>query len=308
MVCPEFDFDLAVFFQSNLPFMFKYDGRRLMELASVHNGICLDTIWQGTGIKYKWQCHVGHQWMATATNVKYGQWCPHCYGNFKKNTEFLKDVAARRGGKCLSTTYTDIKGKYSWECHLGHQWMAAGEAVQRGQWCPHCSGNARKDIEWLRGLAERRNGKCLSTSYVNNPSKYLWECRAGHTWIASANNVARGTWCPSCHYKASKAQIFIYDIVRRRFSDAILCDRTTLKLFSPNPSVPYELDISIPSLRKAIEYDGTYWHSLQDAKERDKKKNTAIKSAGYSLLRLKEEDGMETNARLALDFVLGPAF
>lgn len=47
-----------------------------------------------------------------------------------------------------------------------------------------------------------------------------------------------------------------------------------------------ELDIFIPSLKRAIELDGDYWHSSPERKKTDKRKNKECADAGIKLLRL----------------------
>jgi very-short-patch-repair endonuclease len=49
-----------------------------------------------------------------------------------------------------------------------------------------------------------------------------------------------------------------------------------------------ELDVWIPSLNSAIEFDGTYWHKDPVAKRRDAKKNKQCKAAGIALMRVPE--------------------
>ena len=49
----------------------------------------------------------------------------------------------------------------------------------------------------------------------------------------------------------------------------------------------YELDIYIPSLKVAVEYDGYYWH--KDKKKNDLTKNRMCKRDGIKLYRIREE-------------------
>lgn len=56
---------------------------------------------------------------------------------------------------------------------------------------------------------------------------------------------------------------------------------------------PMELDIWIPDLNIGIEYDGDYWHSLDDMKERDIKKDKICFEKGIRLLRIKESEYVE---------------
>jgi len=50
----------------------------------------------------------------------------------------------------------------------------------------------------MQQFAKRKGGKCLSEEYINAKTKLEWECRKGHRWFATPDNVTRGTWCPIC--------------------------------------------------------------------------------------------------------------
>jgi len=64
-------------------------------------------------------------------------------------------------------------------------------------------------------IAHNRLGKCLSKSYKNAHTKLLWECKLGHRWYASYNNVKRGTWCNICSTKraANKLKLQLNDAI-----------------------------------------------------------------------------------------------
>ena len=79
----------------------------------------------------------------------------------------------------------------------------------------------------------------------------------------------------------------IFDLVRSRFTDTQERKRGLLH----NKS--FELDIYIPSLKKAIEFDGDYWHKSEWAikhniPERDARKNRECKEVGIALFRILE--------------------
>lgn len=61
---------------------------------------------------------------------------------------------------------------------------------------------------------------------------------------------------------------------------------------------PMELDIYIPSLKLGIEYDGTYWHNLENMKLRDQKKDNICKDKGIKLLRVTEDDWIKNNDQI----------
>jgi len=55
------------------------------------------------------------------------------------------------------------------------------------------------NINEISKLAESKNGKLLSTKYINSRQKYKWQCSQGHIWKATVNSVrGHGTWCPTC--------------------------------------------------------------------------------------------------------------
>jgi hypothetical protein len=54
-----------------------------------------------------------------------------------------------------------------------------------------------------------------------------------------------------------------------------------------------ELDIYIPGLKAAIEYNGNYWHSKPDSIKRDAEKRQQAEQAGIRLLVVTEDASLE---------------
>ena len=54
----------------------------------------------------------------------------------------------------------------------------------------------------MQQIAESRGGECLSKKYINNHSRLTWQCKDGHIWKATPNNVKSGSWCSTCIGKA----------------------------------------------------------------------------------------------------------
>ncbi|KKL86043.1 hypothetical protein LCGC14_1948640, partial [marine sediment metagenome] len=46
-------------------------------------------------------------------------------------------------------------------------------------------------------------GKCVSTEYINNRTKMLWECKNGHQWWAKFAHIKSGHWCRQCTHKVN---------------------------------------------------------------------------------------------------------
>jgi hypothetical protein len=107
-------------------------------------------------------------------------------------------MAAEHGGTCLSRRYVNARAKLRWRCGHGHEWKAAWTNIQSGHWCPTCARGSPYSIDDMQTFAARRNGACISTTYVNSYTKLRWRCAEGHTWEATPRLVLGGTWCPRC--------------------------------------------------------------------------------------------------------------
>ena len=112
--------------------------------------------------------------------------------------EEFQVIAAKKGGRCLSTEYVRKDAKLDWECREGHIWPATAGSIKQGSWCPFCAGNRRGTIEDLRAVAAKKEGECLSVEYLGDDKNHLWRCREGHEWPALPTNVKKGSWCPDC--------------------------------------------------------------------------------------------------------------
>ena len=126
-----------------------------------------------------------------------GRYFTKVYQN-KTNLNKMNELAAKKGGKCLSEKYIDSSTKLSWECSEFHSWKATPDTIKRGRWCPECSGSKQLTIEGVQELAIERGGKCLSDEYDNSSTKLRWECSERHIWEEAPDSIKQGSWCPEC--------------------------------------------------------------------------------------------------------------
>jgi queuine/archaeosine tRNA-ribosyltransferase len=117
--------------------------QQIHALAESRGGKCLSDIYVSMRSKLMWQCARDHKWEATPSRIKRGHWCPKCHGNLRLTLEEMKEVAASRGGLCLSEQYVNSSTHLLWQCREGHQWKAVPNSVKRGSWCPVCSHERR---------------------------------------------------------------------------------------------------------------------------------------------------------------------
>ncbi len=238
------------------------------EIARKHGGKCLSTHYISLDTEMRWECKEGHQWESKASNIRYGAWCPECSykKRGKKKRNKLKDfqlLAEKRNGKCLSTQYIDAKTELQFFCNKHHYtWRATPDSVKRGSWCIHCgnesSAEKRKDsLSHMQELAEKKGGRCISTRYINDRTKMLWECSNGHQWYATPNNIKGGTWCPKCSNFTYIHQEITREYFRLIFNHEFpLYPPDSLDWLKNNEGYGMELDGYCEELNLAFEYHG----------------------------------------------------
>ncbi len=238
-------------------------------LASQRDGYCLSSEYINNNTKYKWKCKKGHIWTATFANIKgNGRWCPHCanLNKIKNTVQDCHNLAKKRSGEFLNSVYINNNTKYKWKCKKGHIWLATFRQIKEGRWCPHCALVRRKNtIQDCHNLARKKGGLFLSNEYINNRTKYKWRCELGHIWEATSGNIKNGKWCPKC---LKKTQTHIFKIVKSMFPGK------NVKYDVRNiPSLKgQEIDIYVPHIKLAIEYDGEqHFMPVKFGKMSDKK-------------------------------------
>ncbi len=119
----------------------------------------------------------------------------------------LKEKAEAKGSVVLSKRY-DPYNKMRFRCNEGHLWKARAVNINKGSWCPRCSGRiagakTKKPFPEVTAFAEDKGGQCLSkpTDYRNLASQLKWECSRGHKFTASLHNLRRRKhWCSRCRF------------------------------------------------------------------------------------------------------------
>lgn len=209
--------------------------------AIENGGTCLSTEYINNSTNMEWECEEDHKWSATWKNIKKDTWCPKCAGKQKLTLEECKKLAIKKGGKCLSTEYKNLKTLMEWECKEGHKWPTTYDCIKhKDSWCAICYCPGILDnLETCKKYAETKGGKCLSVEYINKETKMEWECGAiinsrqlelevddkaiaveapehGHNWSAIWGSIKRGTWCPFC---AKPGLLYTLETVKKYAED-----------------------------------------------------------------------------------------
>lgn len=122
--------------------------------------------------------------------------------------------------------------------------------------------------------------------YKHSKKKIKILCRKHGEFFQKPNDHLRGKGCRKCkrYFQISKPEIEISDFILSKFNaKVIVSDRNLIK--------PYELDIYIPQLKKAIEFNGLYWHYSDKyfIPGKHARKSNLCKEQGIRLLHIREE-------------------
>lgn len=277
------------------------DNAQLMDEWDWEKNADMDPTQLTTGSHQKawWKCICGHKWQAKIDNRANGRGCPYCTGqkvlsgyndlqttnpdlasewNYEKNTVLTPEEVT-----CNSTK------KVWWICSNGHEWQAIISNRNKGRGCPYCAGQkvlfGHNDLQTINpDLAlewnyEKNTALTPKEVTCSSQKKVWWKCSKGHEWQATISNRANGRGCPICNSERTTSfpeyALFYY------------LKKYGLEVIHSYKDMGYELDIYIPSLQIAIEYDGGYWH--KDKAKKDIEKNQKCKADGITLYRIREE-------------------
>lgn len=235
----------------------------MQNIALERGGWCLSPEYFNSSTKLWWQCGQGHIFWMLCSDVKQNHWCPKCGkkrgADLRRGTiDQMYELAKKKKGKCLSKTYTNSQTKLHWQCKEGHEWDAAPAEVKRGKWCSCCRKdkpgyNRKLTIDEMQELARKKNGKCLSTEYVNRGTKLQWQCSEGHEWFATPDKIKQGRWCPRCR-TPSVGERICREYFEMIFSRKFPSQKPRWLLNSSGNKM--ELDGYCPNLKLAFEYQG----------------------------------------------------
>lgn len=274
-------------------------------------GLFPDKITCGSNKKVWWICKdCGNSWNTKPLSRDNGSGCPIC--GRKKAKESYK--AVRLTYNSLSNTRPDLLEEWDyelngeltpdlvtastnrkvwWRCKKCNQaWNATISHRAIGRGCPVCAGKVV--VSGINDLATVNPRIAAEWDYENNELtpqqvtarnniKAAWVCAVcGHQWKSCIATRNSGTGCPQCqknHHTSLPEQI-VYFYVKQAFPDTVNGFAIRSK------GKPRSVDIYIPSLNLAIEYDGSRWHKNIN---RDLAKNKFLTEQGFQIIRLREK-------------------
>ena len=263
----------------------------------------------GSGLVAHWVCRVdsSHTWDASVVNRSKGSGCPCCSGRtvdieaknllalFPEIASQLHPDARIDPATLNSNSHLDVP----WQCSVNpkHSWLSSPRTrTVLGTGCPHCLNRTRREplSDHAALVAQWGPSNEKSPDEYSAGSQYIaeWVCSADEhhaPWRAAIVDRTRGRGCPSCaaeNFASSQ---------EREIADVLTALGVTF-LSSVRGQIRHglELDLFLPELNFAIEFNGVYWHS-----DRFKKRNyhqakyLACKRAGIALYQVWEDDWNE---------------
>ena len=257
----------------------------------------------GTHKSAWWKCsNCGYEWKAIIFNRSRGHGCPSC-SHSPETVHKSRDIATsapwlleewdyERNTLNPSEVLISSDRKISWICSkCGYRWTATpANRFHAKSGCPRCAGSVVD--AGVTDLATVNPGVAKMWDYEKNTlrpdqvtskthQRAYFICPKGHSFKASIANISRGEGCPICgrERKVSMPEHALFYYLNKIFPDIKQACR--LECMENK-----ELDIFIPSIRLAVEYDGSWFHSNI---ERDIKKYELCKKNGIRLINIREE-------------------
>ena len=256
--------------------------------------------------KLLWKCDKGHEFTSSIRNlIKRSTKCNVCSGvALQKGVNDISTLAPDLASCIVSPDPSEITLAYNkpitFKCFTCmHQWVSnLDKRKDRSLRCPGCSGKTVipgfNDLETIMPHIKNswaKNNKYMPSEMTTKSEKevYLY-CSNGishdlvktYAYVISRTPNRRTYLCNHC--SGSAGEIDMANFIASLGFTTIRKDRKIIR--------PKELDVYLPDLKVAFEYNGLYWHSDQagksDTYHYDKWKRCADK--GIQLISIWEDD------------------
>jgi len=233
----------------------------------------------------------------------------------KRNTvEYVKNYIEKNiGYLLLSNEYKNNKTPLLVKCDKGHEYTTTWNRISsKGARCPECDKIKRIEkqtfsYDFVKNIIEKEDYKLLSNNYVKSIMPLKIKCDKGHIYKTSLKRYINNHRCPLCfkNGQVSKSEKRVLKIVKNIYN-GIVFENCKNVIKNPKTNRYLELDIWMPELNKAIEYNGYYYHSSPEVIERDKIKMNQCNNLQINLLVIKDVNWKTENEKinsLVKDFI-----
>ena len=287
------------------------------------------TVGSRSSYRRAWACPVAedHRWQAGPSSVRKSlangfNGCPCCAG---RQLSVTNSFAARHP-EGVALWHPTLNGDLTadqvlggspepvwWKCAEGpdHEWQVSplvlgNHSLSKGRrGCPFCAGkrpsvtnsvasHPQLSAEWRSA----QNGDLTPDQVVAGTSKKLWwQCvdNPEHEWAASGANRLSGRGCPRCkkHLRSVLEVCLAFELAELVTGFDVTDGQTEATVVIDG--VVRHVDMLLPGTTHdgptdvLIEVDGRYRHAGKTEHDRDSKKTLLLNSAGYRVLRVREQ-------------------
>ncbi len=289
----------------------KYPDIAKMWHPTKNSNLTPKNVTAGSGQKVWWLCDKGvlsvHEWETTISSLVNGTSCPYCSTPARRvcmdncletvNPDLAKQWHPTKNGNLTPKDVIAGSGqKVWWLCDNGvlsvHEWESTIDSRSKNVNCPYCTGRkvcldnclATNRPQLIDEWDFEKNKKTPYDFTTHSNQKIWWICSKGHKWESHINSRSKDVGCPTCIriLKTSFPEQSVFYYLSKVFKD------TKNTYYFQNKNKKIEVDIYIPSLKIAIEYDGVYYH--KNKMDVDKLKNKFLRKKGIQLIRIRENE------------------
>ena len=230
----------------------------------------------------------GSFWQTPSSHFK-RRGCPICSGKCKYTTEEFIQKAQQIHNQKYDYRLVDYKNAHSKVkiiCPEHGVFEQLAYTHLQGRGCAKCSQKCKIDVIEFEKRCNLMHNHKFNYSKLNykNASKVLSIiCPKHGVFKQNARLHMNGAGCPKCTNHISKPEIEVQDFIK---SLGFKIKTNNRKILNGK-----ELDIYIPELKKAIEFNGTYYHYSEKhfTPGKHSTKSKLCKSLNINLLHIRED-------------------
>lgn len=229
----------------------------------------------------------GEEVLKTPKHVLAGRGCKTCSSNNSRRSNQEYDEEIKDSTFSRVDSYISANVEINHTCKVcNNTYLVRPNSVLRGHGCKFCENRVAKTTsQYIEELGNR--DITVLGEYIGNKANILHKCNiCSVKWEANPNNVlSKESGCPECakDLTVSKPEQELRDFIEANFSgDIVYNDRSILD--------GNELDIVLPDLGLAFEFNGMYWHSTEKInKNYHLNKTLGVEAVGFRLIHVFED-------------------
>jgi len=234
-------------------------------------------------------CPIHGKFEQTSGNHLSGKGCKYCGGTTKMDTKLFIEKAKKIHGdkfEYSKVVYFDSRTKVIITCPIhGDFEQTPNNHLSKSNGCYKCLNTCYDTESFVTKTKTVHNNKYDYTKvdFKNSRTKVIITCPIHGDFEQIPTSHINGYGCYKCGNNLSKNEINILNYIKGLGFNPIHKDRRLLK--------NKEIDILIPELKIAIEYNGLYWHSEEYLDiEYHLTKTELCESLGYKLIHVFEDE------------------